>query len=170
MPAYNKKITRQMDYDEFHEGLTDLPEDRKAFLSILFFAGARVSEVLALTGNDISCTPDTVYIQLFRLKGSKQTDPVPLPKTSELSWLCSQTGRLFPWCRKTGYNIVKRTFPELYPHYFRMNRFTSIAEQFPLATVVSFSGLNPLSVKHYLAKVDIKRVGKALHEELRQFP
>jgi len=32
--------------------------------------------------------------------------------------------------------------------------------------VVSFSGLNPLSVKYYLAKVDIKRVGVALREEI----
>jgi len=165
-PAYNKKITRQMNYEEFERGLYDLPQDRQAFLSVLFFAGVRVSEALALNSNDISCTPDTIYIQFFRLKGSKQTDPIPIPRTPVLSWLCNQEGKLFSWCRKTGYNIVNRTFTGLYPHYFRMNRFTDIAEKFPLATVVSFSGLNPLSVKYYLAKVDIKRVGVALREEI----
>ena len=93
MPAYNKKITRQMNYEEFERGLYDLPQDKQAFLSILFFAGVRVSEALALTSNDISCTSDTIYIQFFRLKGSKQTDPTPIPRTPYTSWLCSQEGK-----------------------------------------------------------------------------
>ena len=121
MPAYNKKITRQMNYEEFERGLYDLPQDKQAFLSILFFAGVRVSEALALTSNDISCTSDTIYIQFFRLKGSKQTDPTPIPRTPYTSWLCSQEGKLFPWCRKTGYNIVHRAYPGFYPHFFRQN-------------------------------------------------
>ena len=165
-PAYNKKITRQMDYEEFNDGLTDLPEDRQAFLSILFFAGVRVSEALALTSDDISCTPDTVYIQFFRLKGSKQTDPTPIPKTKELSWLCSQGGRLFPWCRKTGYNIVNRAFPSMYPHFFRMNRITKISEEHGDAFVYSYVGICAQSIDHYRGKVDIKKVGQALKEEL----
>lgn len=166
MPAYKKKITRQMTYEEFEQGIQDLKQDRQAFLNLLFFSGCRISEALALTANDISCTNETVFVQFFRLKGSTQTDPLPLPRNTYLNWLCYQTGDLFSWCRTTGYNIVKRAFPELYPHYFRMNRFTDIAEKFPLATVVSFSGLNPITVKHYLAKVDIKKVGKALKEEV----
>ena len=165
-PAYNKKITRLMDYEEFEEGLDGLPQDRQAFLSILFFAGVRESEALALTSNDISCTKDMIYIQFFRLKGSKQTDPTPIPKTPYTNWLCNQAGPLFPWCRKTGYNIVHRTFEGFYPHFFRQNRYIDLAEKFSLATVVSYSGLNPLSVEYYITKVDIKKVGKSLLEEI----
>ena len=169
MPKYKKKITRLMDYDEFSASIDSLAIGRQAFLSILFFAGVRVSEALALTSNDIDCTKDTIYIQFFRLKGSKPTDPVPVPRTDALNWLCGQDGKLFPFSRSTANRIVEKAFPDpkLYPHYFRQNRFTLIAERFPLATVVSFSGLNPSSVKHYLAKVDIKRVGKALHAEIQ---
>jgi len=166
-PNYNKKQTRQMNYEEFERGLYDLPQDRQAFLSILFFAGVRVSEALALTSSDISCTPDTIYIQFFRLKGSKQTDPTPIPRTIYTSWLCNQDGPLFPWCRKTGYNIVHRAYEGFYPHFFRQNRYTDLAEKFSLATVVSYSGLNPLSVEYYITKVDIKKVGKSLLEEVR---
>ena len=90
VPKYKKKITRLMDYDEFKTAIEDLPIERQAFLSILFFAGCRVSEALALTPNDISCTKDTIYIQFFRLKGSKQTDPTPIPKTPYTNWLCEQ--------------------------------------------------------------------------------
>jgi integrase len=88
MPRYNKKITRLMDYDEFKDAIQELPEDRQAFLSILFFTGCRVSEALALTPDDISCKGDTIYIQFFRLKGSKQTDPQEIPRADALNWLC----------------------------------------------------------------------------------
>ena len=175
MPKYNKKITRPMDYDEFKEGIQNyrcpntnkpLSQQHKAFLTILFLAGVRVSEALALTSNDISCTKETIWFEFFRLKGSKQTDPIPLPRIDSLEWVCEQEGKLFSFTRCTAHRIVKRVWSDLYPHYFRQNRFTDVAERFPLATVVNFSGLSPLTVQHYIAKVDIKKVGKALQEEV----
>ena len=166
MPAYNKKITRQMEYKEFERGLYDLPQDRQAFLSILFFAGVRVSEALALTSNDISCTPDTIYIQFFRLKGSKQTDPTPIPRTPYTSWLCSQEGKLFPWCRKTGYNIVHRAYPGFYPHFFRQNRVIKISIKRGDAYVYSYMGICAQSIDHYRGKVETIDVGKDLMDEL----
>ena len=97
MPKYKKKITRLMEYDEFKTAIDELPIARQAFLSILFFAGCRVSEALALTTDDLNCTHDTIFIQFFRLKGSKQTDPTELPRADALSWLCHQDGELFPF-------------------------------------------------------------------------
>ena len=166
MPNYNKKITRLMDYDEFESGLQDLKQDRQAFLSVLFFAGVRESEALALTANDISCTPDMIYIQFFRLKGSKQTDPTPIPRTPYTIWLCLQDGKLFPWCRKTGYNIVHRAFEGLYPHFLRMNRITKISVKHGDAFVYSYVGICAQSIDHYRAKVGIQKVGQAMKEEL----
>jgi len=166
MPRYNKKITSLLEYADFKAAIQELPIDRQAFLSILFFAGCRISEALALTSDDINCTRDTIYIQFFRLKGSKQTDPIPLPKSNELLWICEQKGELFTFCRKTGYNTVKKVFPSLYPHYFRMNRIVQISDKFGDATVYSFVGICAQSIDHYRGKVDIKRVGKALHEEI----
>ena len=155
-----------MDYEEFEDGLTDLPQNKQAYLSILFFAGVRVSEALALTSNDITCTEETIYIQFFRLKGSTQTDPTPIPKTRYTNWLCEQEGKLFPWCRKTGYNIVHRAFPSMYPHFFRMNRITKISEKHGDAFVYSYVGICAQSIDHYRGKVDIMKVGQALKEEL----
>ena len=79
-----------MDYDEFKDAIQELPIARQAFLSILFFTGCRVSEALALTADDINCTADTIFIQFFRLKGSKQTDPQEVPRADALTWLCEQ--------------------------------------------------------------------------------
>ena len=167
MPRYNKKITRLMEYSEFRKAIVDLPEIRQAFLSILFFAGCRVSEALALTSQDISCTRDTIFIQFFRLKGSKQTDPQELPRADALEWVCEQEGRLFSFSRMTAYRTVKKVFSDLYPHYFRMNRITKTDIKFGDATVYQVFGISASSIDHYRGKVDIKRVGKALQEELR---
>ena len=155
-----------MEYDEFKTAIDDLPIDRQAFLSILFFAGCRVSEALALTSEDITCTDDIVYIQFFRLKGSTQTDPVPIPKTPVLGWLCEQEDRIFKFSYVTGYRAVKKVFPDLYPHFFRMNRITKISELHGDAFVYSYVGICAQSIDHYRGKVDIKKVGKALMEEL----
>jgi len=172
MPRYKKKITRQMSYEKFAEAIAELPIMRQAFLSILFFAGVRVSEALALTLEDVTCSGNTIYIEFFRLKGSKQTDPVPLPRNSALYWLCdkgtvlTRDQRIFPFSRTTAYRLVRKTFG-LYPHYFRMNRITWISENFGDAQVYSFTGICAQSIDHYRGKVDIKKVGKALLKETK---
>jgi len=157
-----------MNYNEFKEKIQALPMMKQAFLTVLFFAGVRVSEALALTPDDIRCTQDTVYIQFFRLKGSKQTDPTPLPRIDALEVLCGLVSDPFPWCRKTGYNIVSTTIQGYYPHFFRQNRITKISENPQLgdAHVYSYTGICAQSIDHYRGKVDIKRVGKALREEI----
>jgi len=133
---------------------------------VLFFSGCRVSEALALTPENIFYDNETVYIDFFRLKESKQTDPIPLPRKDALNYICGIVDDPFPWSRTTGYRIVKRVFPRLYPHYFRMNRIVKISDKFGDATVYSFVGICAQSIDHYRGKVDIKKVGKALLEEL----
>jgi len=168
MPKYKKKITRLMDYEEFKASIDSLPIARQAFLSILFFAGCRVSEALALDPSDIHCMQDMIYIQFFRLKGSKQTDPQEIPLADALAWLCGKEGTdyLFTFSRSTAYRIVKSVFPTLYPHYFRMNRIVKISEMFGDPTVYNVFGICAQSIDHYRGKVDVKRVGKALREEI----
>lgn len=166
MPKYTKKITSLMNYQDFKKAIEDLPIDRQALLSILFFAGCRVSEALALTSDDISCNDDTVFIQLKRLKGSKQTDPTELPRADALRWLCHQEGELFDFHYTTAYRTVKKAFPELYPHYFRMNRITKIAEQFGDSTVYHLIGITANAIDSYRGKVSIKQVRRALHKEI----
>ena len=139
---------------------------RSTIYLVSSFAGCRVSEALALESKDISCTGDTIFIQFFRLKGSKQTDPQELPRADALTWLCEQEGKLFPFTRKTAYNTVKKVFSDLYPHYFRLNRITKTVADFGDAEAYHLFGITASSIDHYRGKVDIKHVGKALHEEL----
>lgn len=166
MPQYKQKITSLMDYKHFDKAIADLSDMRRAFLNILFFSGCRVSEALALESKDVNCTPETIYVQFFRLKGSKQTDPQELPTTETLAWLCGREGKLFPFGYQTAYRLVKKVFPQLYPHYFRMNRITKTDILFGDATVYHVFGISANAIDHYRGKVDVKRVGKALREEL----
>lgn len=168
MPKYKKKITKLMDYKEFSHGIQFLSLMERAFMSILFFTGCRVSEAIALTDRDITHSEEMLYIQFHRLKGSKQTDPQEIPNVDSLRWICEQEGRLFPFSRFTGNRIVNKAFPHLYPHYFRMNRITKIANEFSDATVYHLFGITASSIDHYRAKVDTKRVGAALRKEIQE--
>jgi len=76
--------------------------------------------------------------------------------------------RIFKFCRKTAYNIVKRIFPNLYPHYFRMNRITKTDILFGDATVYHVFGIGASSIDHYRGKIDIKNVREAMKEELKR--
>ena len=163
MPAYNKKITRPMEYTELKEGIADLPDDKQALLTLIFFAGCRISEALALTSDDIDCRDDMMYVKFFRLKNSKQTDPQEIPR---IPWLCEQHGKIFHFTRQTAWRWVKKGFGDLYPHYFRLNRFTKSLERFGAVVVVNTYGVSMITIQNYVGKVDIKRVGKALLEEL----
>ena len=163
MPRYNKKITRPMEYSELKEGIADLPEDKQALLTLIFFAGCRISEALALTADDISCRGDMMYINFFRLKGSKPTDPQEIPR---IPWLCEQQGKIFGFSRVTAWRWVKKGFEDMYPHYFRLNRITKTLDKFGAVVVVNTMGVSMITIQNYVGKVDIKRVGKALLEEL----
>ena len=155
-----------MEYQELKEGIDDIPEDKQALLSLIFFAGCRISEALALTSNDITCRNDMMYIDFFRLKGSKQTDPQEIPKTQALIWVCEQEGKIFHFSRQTAWRWVKKVFENLYPHYFRQNRITKTLDRFGAVAVCNILGVSITTIENYIGKIDIKRVGKALQEEL----
>jgi len=162
-----------MSYEELIEGLrkhqtevTVFPTAHKVLLVLLFFAGCRVSEALALTDEDINFTEETIYVQFKRLKGSKQTDPIELPNAGVLTWITEQEGKLFDFSRFTARRIVKSVFPDLYPHYFRMNRITKISAKFGDLVVYQLFGITASSIDHYRGKSDIRKVGEAIRKEI----
>ena len=175
MPKYKKKQTSDMTYDEFKEKVSEIPESprysrqmRQALLTLLFFAGCRISEALALTSDDIICKGNTIYVHFFRLKNSKQTDDQQLPKVDAMNWICEQEGKLFPLSRTTAWRIVSGIWPNHYPHFFRQNRIVWISERFGDNTVYSTIGICAQSIDHYRAKIGIKKVGKAMWEEITE--
>lgn len=167
MPRYNQKITRLMPYPEFQHGLERIDDPQhRAFLSILYLYGCRVSEALALRFLDTRFSDDYCYIRFQRLKGSHQTDPVQRPLTPELRYLWHPREEthdfpLFRFSRMTAYRLVQRAFPTFYPHYFRMNAITTTFQLgASVAEVQADFGITTNAIQHYMAKVSQARVGR----------
>lgn len=168
MPKYTQKITSLMPWGQFLKGAYMLPKpSERAFLALLFLSGCRVSEALALNSQDLRLDKDTLYIAFKRLKGSRQTDPFPLPRLQVLAPIYQVMGQVFPFSYITAYRLVKKAFPGYYPHYFRMNRITQITLRFGDQAVYDALGLSANAIDHYRGKVSLKRVGDLLKEEVR---
>jgi len=69
--------------------------------------------------------------------------------------------RVWPYCRKTGYNIVHRVFH--YPHYHRLTRITQFfLEGFTIPQVQSWTGLSLGALNYYIGLVDVSKMGASL--------
>jgi integrase len=113
-----------------------------------------------------------------RFKHSKQTPPLPLSLDLPFIDYVLQSieeakkqnlDRVWPYCRKTGYNIVHRVFK--YPHYHRLSRITWFFQPHPeidrpqgfsIAEVRSWTGLSLKALDYYVGLVGIERMGQSL--------
>jgi len=135
----------------------------------LHYSAARISEALSMKREQFRLTPNKLYCDIgLRLKGSKKVPPLSIPlDTIFVEYIVDsviETGAdkpVWPYCRKTGYNIVHRVFH--YPHYHRLSRITSFFLQgFTIAEVRSYTGLSLAALEYYVGLVDIARMGEAL--------
>jgi hypothetical protein len=70
--------------------------------------------------------------------------------------------RVFPYCRKTGYNIIDRAFG-FYPHFFRLSRITNFfLAGWSIAQVHSWTGLTLKALDYYLGLVEVDKMGMSL--------
>lgn len=165
MPRYNKKITRLMDYREFVSGTENIDEGlRRSLLELLYLSGCRIQEALNLHGGSYHVYRKMLHVNFLRLKGSQQTDPQEIPMTPYLEMILERPADseipTFPFSYKTSYREVKKVFPELYPHYFRMNWITTTSRELGDVYVQQVLGLSSRALDHYRGKVSIKKVGE----------
>ena len=107
------------------------PRMHKAFVTLLWYVGCRVSEIIELTKAQFEITKELVKIDIPAKKQGIDRSPFQLnrklPYVNALAeYLESRRGkkrRVFPFSRVTAWAIIKRAFGEkYYPHYFRLNR------------------------------------------------
>jgi len=173
MPNYKEKLTYPLSDEEFIEGMKQgkfvkRPE-HEGFNAFLFYTAARLSEGLGMQGKQFRRTPNTLFVDIGeRLKHSKSTPPLEIPLDApyvgsivDSYSKVEKDKRVWPYCRQTGYNIVKRVF--YYPHYFRLSRITRFfAEGFTIAEVTSWTGLSLKALDYYVGLVSISKMGRAL--------
>lgn len=170
--TYGEKIYTPLKETEFHEGLEHgkfTQKNHRGFAVLLFYSGVRVTEALRSKKEQFKILEDKILFDVGpRLKHGLHTPPLPIlldkPYVNDLLWSIKKAKdkkRVFPYCRKTGYNIISRVWH--YPHHLRLTKITNLLNQgFSLIQVRSWSGHARIeSLNPYAGIVDIEKMGKA---------
>lgn len=183
MPNYSKsgKTLFPITEKKFIETMTEshfTKDSHRGLVACLYYYGVRISEALRAKKEQFNVTEDKIYFDVLeRLKKRKfskkknkviiargilQTAPLPLKLSEPLAYTISEAvectkakKRVWPYCRKTGYNIVDRAF-NTYPHHFRLTNFTNIAKEFGIPRLKSWSALTLVALDFYMGIVDIE--------------
>lgn len=145
-------------------------EEHKAFVTLLYHTGIRISEGLRSIREQFKLTPTKIYFDVGqRLKHGLHTPPLPIIKEKPffeiLYTIINKTekgNRVFPYCRKTGYNIIDRAF-DTYPHYFRLTKITMLFRKgFTIDQVRSWTGHKSLnSLNPYVGFSNVEKMAEA---------
>ena len=174
MPNYSDKIlvpAKPEAFKEAYELGKFAKQDHKAFFTVLYYLGIRCSEALAIKKEDVKIYPHSVFINVYRLKNSRSTEPLELNRewlgVNHLIKVVNETEpneRVFPYCRKTGYNIIKRGI-DAYPQYLRFSMITNfLLWGWSIPEIRGYTGLSVESINYYILSVDLKK----RHQELTQ--
>ena len=108
----------------------------KAFLVLLYYTGARVSEILNLKWEDFEIKDNILYVDCLASKHGVDRPPYDLPlQLPHMKWVYTVLKKRkkglgpFTFTRQTAWNIIKRVMPKHYPHYFRLNRAVQMLAQ-----------------------------------------
>ena len=182
MPHYRKygKIQTALTDQDFIEGMGKgkfVQRKHKGFVTLLYYFGVRKTEGLRAIKDRFKISKNVLVFDVGkRLKHGIQTPalnvPLDAPFVDEIVWSIENTKegqRVFPFSKKTGYNIVDRVFK--YPHYFRLSRITNFfLEGWNIAQVRSWTGLSLKALNYYVGLVDITKMGESLGQKHRMQP
>lgn len=166
---YKRKIQRPMPDKEFIDGVTNghfTKEYHRGFLVFLFYSACRVSEALWMKHDDFTMSDSWLYCHITRLKNSKDVPEIALPiEAYHMNELIKcirfgESGKVWDFCRSTAFNIIKRVWPNYYPHYLRLSRITNLLGEYPISDVLSFTGLHPKNLAPYSGIVSVKNIGE----------
>jgi len=177
MPNYKEKLTNIISDQEFVEGMgkgkfAKTPK-HQGLNVFLYYTAARLSEGLNMKREQFRLRSNVLFVDIgIRLKHSKTTPPLEIPlNVPYAEYLVdsvletSKGEKVFPYCRKTGYNIVNRVFS--YPHHYRLSRITWFFLQgFTIAQVKSWTGLTLKALDYYIGLVSITEMGQRLAKKV----
>jgi len=133
------------------------PGHTRSFCKMITLTGCRISEALAFERMRID--PDACLVVFESLKKRKRgvfrSVPVPTAFITELQEIVpDEHGRLWPWCRTTGYSLIKRAMheakivgPQASPkglrHGFAIN---ALEAQVPLTLIQKWMGHSSIEI------------------------
>ena len=173
MPNYHQKLTNPLSDEDFIQGMKDGKFVKRphhvGLVAFVHYSAVRITEGLNMRQNQFRVTPSILFCDIgHRLKGSRSTPPLEIPMDAPFveaivdSVRATQKDkRVWPYCRKTGYNVVHRVFH--YPHYHRLTRITQFfLEGFTIPQVQSWTGLSLRALNYYIGLVDVSKMGASL--------
>ena len=174
MPNYTKNpkdffpLTERQFITGFNQGHF-VNRKHKGFIALLYHTGVRVSEALRATREQFQLDKDRIRFDVGpRLKHGLQTAPLPIlyikPFSEEIVFAIDHTQegkRVFPYCRKTGYNIVARVFT--YPHYFRLTKISMLFRKgYTIDQVRTWTGHKEIgSLTPYVGFANVEKMAEA---------
>lgn len=166
------KILTPLTEDDFKDGMENgkfIQLEHRAYCVLLYHSAVRKTEGLRVKREQFQITRSAIMFDVGpRMKHSKTTPALKIPLkaayVSELKTVIEKTprgNRVFPYCPKTAYNIVRRAFK--YPHLFRLSRITNFfLDGWTIIQVRTWTGLSLASLEYYVGLVDISRMGDSL--------
>lgn len=139
----------------------------RPFIVLLYYTGARVSELLRALKESFQVTDKTVYWEVGkRLKHGRQTPPLPLSrKLPHLELLIEQVKRtrkgerVFDFTRSTAWrHCAKSGFG--YNHHARLSAVTFFLKSgYSVAEIVNWFGISVQTVNSYIGTVTLEKMG-----------
>jgi len=177
MPWYRKhgKIQTPIEEESFREGMETghfVKRKHRSFCVLLYYSAIRKTEALRARREQFALRHDRIIFDVGkRLKHGLHTPPLHLPLHAEYMTELydvivetKQGKRVFPYCQKTGYNIVSRVWQ--YPHLFRLTRITQFfLDDWTIAQVRSWTGLTLKALEYYVGLVDTIKMGESLAQK-----
>ena len=167
------KLEYPIIFEDFKKGMEEglfIQRKHKGFVVLLYYTGIRSGEALRAKKEQFKILEEVITFDVGpRLKHGIETKALVLPRSlpyvdelEEAIRDAEEGERVFPYCSKTGYNIVTRAFP-FYPHFLRLNRITNfLLEGYDLAKLHSWTGLTLKALNSYVGLVDIDKMSKSL--------
>ena len=136
------KQTKTIDFETFQRGIESArftqPLRDRSYLAFLYWSGVRKSEAYERVKQDFEVKNNILFCQVPAKKGGERGGPLRVPlglpyvnliikriELTRLRWhpeLKTQDEWVWPLSDTTAWRIIKRVFPKLYPHFFRLNR------------------------------------------------
>jgi len=175
MPKYSRqgKVEQPITPEEWVNYMDNgrfVSRKHKGFCAVLYYFAVRKGEALKAMKEQFKVGETEFFWDVGeRFKGSRRTPTLSilknLPYVNEIGLAVKNTRdrkKVFPYCLKTGYNIVDRVFP-MYPHFFRLSRITQMFnEGWTITEVRSWTGLTLNALNYYVGLANIRRKGKTI--------
>lgn len=170
-----KNPVRVLSYQDLFEGIMGIESgEEKAFVSLLYLTGARVSEIVkTIRAGDVEVFQDdgVQYLKVRNMPILKRRDkeatrhPEILLKGKEkvlaenvITHCRASKGVLFDISRRTGYNWVHK-HTGFYPHYLRHARTTHLAE---------YADFDPADLQKFIGWANLNMAGRYTHLSMKK--